>query len=380
VIPVITVCVRHAKDCPHKDAGELFRNCKCRKSLRYFYDGKQRRQSAKTRSWATAEQARRALEKRFQETDQPAQEPETRTTIERAIQLFTSDKRSQGVSVGVLKKYELELMRLQDFLGKRLKLFPAEINKEDLTEFRNTWERWYPSANTRIKVQERLRGFLRYCYESRLIDRVPKLSPIGDKKVPTLPLTDEQYEKLLDTIPETFKTPPEKAARVRGLVQLMRHFGLAIRDAVTLERSEMQHDIKRNLYRVVTSRQKTGTHVRVPIPPGVATEILSVTCGNPKYLFWNRGEGTPETAVKKWHHDLRRLFDDAGLKDGNPHQLRDTFACSLLSKGVPLEEVSKLLGHESIKTTEKHYSAWVKSRQERADELVMGTWADNASA
>jgi len=37
----------------------------------------------------------------------------------------------------------------------------------------------------------------------------------------------------------------------------------------------------------------------------------------------------------------------------HPHQLRDTFAVDLLQKGVPLEEVSKLLGHESIKTTEK---------------------------
>jgi integrase/recombinase XerD len=40
------------------------------------------------------------------------------------------------------------------------------------------------------------------------------------------------------------------------------------------------------------------------------------------------------------------------------HRLRDTFAVDLLGKGVPLEEVSKLLGHESIKTTEQHYAKW----------------------
>jgi len=38
------------------------------------------------------------------------------------------------------------------------------------------------------------------------------------------------------------------------------------------------------------------------------------------------------------------------------YQLRDTFAVDLLGKGVPLEEISKLLGHESIKTTERHYA------------------------
>lgn len=43
---------------------------------------------------------------------------------------------------------------------------------------------------------------------------------------------------------------------------------------------------------------------------------------------------------------------------------------SLVRQGVLLEEVSKLLGHESIKTTERHYAKWVKGRQDRLDALV----------
>ena len=58
------------------------------------------------------------------------------------------------------------------------------------------------------------------------------------------------------------------------------------------------------------------------------------------------------------------------------HRLRDTFAVDLLQKGVPLEEVSKLLGHESIKTTEKSYAKWVKGRQDRLDKLVIGSWSE----
>jgi site-specific recombinase XerD len=72
----------------------------------------------------------------------------------------------------------------------------------------------------------------------------------------------------------------------------------------------------------------------------------------------------------------RKLFKDAGVKSqGNmlSHRLRDTFAVDLLEKGVPLEEVSKLLGHESIKTTERHYSKWVKGRRDRLDNLVTAT-------
>ena len=44
-------------------------------------------------------------------------------------------------------------------------------------------------------------------------------------------------------------------------------------------------------------------------------------------------------------------------------------------KAFPLEEVSELLGRESIKTTERHYAKWVKGRQDRLDALVRGTWS-----
>ena len=61
--------------------------------------------------------------------------------------------------------------------------------------------------------------------------------------------------------------------------------------------------------------------------------------------------------------------------DAYNNRLRDTFAVDLLEKGVLLEEVSKLLGHESIETTERSYAKWVKGRQDRLDALVTGTWS-----
>ena len=77
---------------------------------------------------------------------------------------------------------------------------------------------------------------------------------------------------------------------------------------------------------------------------------------------------------------MRPLFEAAGVRSGHmvSHRLRDTFAADLLSKGVPMEEVSKLLGHESIRTTEKSYAKWVIGRQDRLDALVTGTWAATA--
>lgn len=50
-----------------------------------------------------------------------------------------------------------------------------------------------------------------------------------------------------------------------------------------------------------------------------------------------------------------------------------SFAVSMLVRGVPIGDVSKALGHESIRTTEKHYAAWMKRRQNRLDELIVAS-------
>jgi integrase len=221
-----------------------------------------------------------------------------------------------------------------------------------------------------------VRSFLRYCYEAQWIPRIPPLPKIKIEEQPTMPLTADEYTHLLDAIYGTIEGK-ERQAQVHALIQLMRWSGLAIRDALTLKRGELQHDKKKKLYRIVTARQKTGTHVSVPVPLNVAQELLNVLNGNPEYVFWS-GIGDEESITKNWaKYYISPLFKAAKIPNNGhmmSHRLRDTFAVDLLEKGVPLEEVSKLLGHESIKTTERHYAKWVKGRQDRLDSLVVATW------
>jgi integrase/recombinase XerD len=379
-IPTVTIFVRHSKDCPH--AGDNFsKACRCPKHLRWFANGKQQWKAAKTRAWKIAEERRRELEDRFKAADPSKPLPSTfatksRPMIDRAIELFLSDKKTQGLDPTAHKKHARELGRFAEFMGKRGKFYPHEIELSDLTEFRAGWVLLYNSSLTRSKVQERLRGFLRYLFNAKMTDHIPQLSPIKVTEPPTLPLTEKQYAKLLDVIESEFRNP-DRVERIHALIRLMRHSGLAIQDAVTLERVEIEWDSKSKLHSVVTSRQKTGTHVSVPLPPDVAAEVIAVMEKNdhPQYIFWNRRDGKPKAAVDVWERAFKRVFVAAGMPSGHSHQLRDTFAVELLQQGVPLEEVSKLLGHTSIRTTEKSYAPWMKGRQDRLNSLVVSTWA-----
>ena len=62
------------------------------------------------------------------------------------------------------------------------------------------------------------------------------------------------------------------------------------------------------------------------------------------------------------HGQPPESFQVGRIPNGHAHLFRDTFATKLLSTGVPLERVSVMLGHSSIKVTEKHYSPWVRGR------------------
>ena len=376
--PLITIFVRHAADC--KYAGDEFsKRCTCKKHLRYTLNGKQYRRKTGSRSWVGAEEKKRELENQLSGSTTEPSEP-TAKLISEAIETFKKDKENQGITSDVLGKYARELDRLQAFAeGRGIFTLPG-LTRDLLIDYRAKWEELYPSSNTRQMVQARLKNFLRFCFDSKWLDRVPRLFPIKADEAPTLPLTDKEYEHLLAQIPVSFPDTT-KAKRIRALIRLMRHSGLAIRDAATLRKDELIHDTTKKLYRVVTARQKTGTDVSVPIPPDAAKELLALVNGNPVYFFWT-GNGEERTAVSHWQDDFRLLFRHAAItSDGYlvSHRLRDTFAVDLLEKGVPLEEVSKLLGHTSIKTTERHYAKWVKGRQDRLDALIAETWKKEKS-
>jgi integrase/recombinase XerD len=156
------------------------------------------------------------------------------------------------------------------------------------------------------------------------------------------------------------------------MLLLRRWSGLRLGDAVTLERSRL---VGKNL---VLYQSKTGGFVFVPLPREVAKNLREIPPGqspNPCYFFWDGHD--KERAVDNWSEAFRRLFRIADLRepDGTPKRshgqmIRDTFAIEMLLAGVPIEQVSALLGHSSILITQQRYLPWVRARQQQLEESV----------
>ena len=149
----------------------------------------------------------------------------------------------------------------------------------------------------------------------------------------------------------------------RALILLMRYSGLAVRDAVTLRRDSVAGA------ELTLRRAKSGELVTVDLPDAVVRAMASIRAPSPDYFWWS-GQGRPVTSAKYWRARLRIIADRAGVAGFRPHRLRDTFAVSLLGEGVAIGDVSTLLGHRSILTTERYYAPWNRSRRERLRRIV----------
>jgi integrase/recombinase XerD len=214
-----------------------------------------------------------------------------------------------------------------------------------------------------MKVR-RMRAFFRFCEQARWIDRNPATSVKAPrhKSTPTRPFSADEMKRILDACDRY----PGNADRMKAFVLTMRHCGLRIGDTIALKRERVKGN-KLFLY-----TQKTGTPVFVPLPPA-AVEALGKLEGDGE-CFFSSGRAKPQTARANWSRYLDTVFELAKVKDAHSHRFRDTFAVSLLERGVSIENVSVLLGHSSVRITERHYKPWVKTLQKKLEEEVRKAW------
>jgi integrase len=333
----ISVYTRHSPKCSHR-ADSHYRRCRCPK-WHYCAEWRKTQRSARTRSWAEAEARARKLEAPL--GAQPV-------ALADAIKGYLADILARGLTGNYHGKLTRELADLQRFCDLAHVTEVSAILLKHLEEFRSTWK---GSSGTRSRQQQRLRGFFSYCVRHGwiTINQAKHLSPIKIKASPTRPFTKEEYATILAGAPDP---------RTRVFLELLRWSGLRMGDACRLTAADLRNG------RVLLYMAKTGEPVYVPLPPRLVDDLNSIHFTAPRWGYDN------------WHKKLTALFKKAGLSNAHPHQLRDTFAVELLLAGVPLDQVSMLLGHTTIKTTEKHYAPWVKARQQQLELSVQKTWTE----
>jgi site-specific recombinase XerD len=165
----------------------------------------------------------------------------------------------------------------------------------------------------------------------------------------------------------------EKGSRVTAPIHLQIGTGLAVRDAVQLERANFKDGWLR------IKRQKTGASVVQKLDAGLHQELLTVLNGNPRYVFWD-GNILPTSAVGMWLKDVRKLMSDAGLstKGDLSHRFRDTFVDYMCGQGCSVGEIAAMIGDRET-TVEKHYKDMFSQRmEERLAKLPVRSWSQGA--
>jgi site-specific recombinase XerD len=142
----------------------------------------------------------------------------------------------------------------------------------------------------------------------------------------------------------------ERLRHVRDMFLYSCYTGLSYIELAELSPNNIVTGIDGGLW-ISTSRAKTDTGVRVPLLPQ-AIELMEKYRDDPRAL--NNGTVFPVISNQRMNGYLKEVADICGItKTLTFHIARHTFATTVtLSNGVPIESVSKMLGHTSIRTTQ----------------------------
>ncbi len=348
---------RHLKTCPQRAKGQNYTRCACPIWCDGELEGKRFRRSVGLRDWG------RAL-KRIEDWEaRPGRVVRLPASIPEIVASYLGDCRARNLKESTIASYRKTLEHLAAFCAARGVAHVDQLGVDVFTDFRSSRQ---VKPSTSGKELETLRAF---CGFARKLGAIPEnfakeLAPPREGAPPTLPFEPAEIEKILKACGELEDGNPATRERTRNRARamclVMLYSGMRISDTIQLKRSTVDLQSGKLLLRVM----KTGAplYVRLGAP---ATEALGKLPAEGEYFFWN-GASRLYTAIGNARKTISRVLAVAGVK-GHPHRFRDTFSVALLEKGEDLRTVQLLLGHTSIKTTEKHYAPFVQSFQRILD-------------
>jgi site-specific recombinase XerD len=257
---------------------------------------------------------------------------------------------------GTMKNYFTTQKYIQKFLKVKFSVSDislTELNYKFITDFEyflrahKPIDHHKPIANNGVmKHIERLRKMINLAVRMEWLDKDPfaKYKQKFDK-VSRGFLTQEELLSVENLDP---KIPRLRV--VRDLFVFSCYSGLAYIDVMQLTPQNLTRGIDGEQW-LITSRQKTKNSVRIPLLPK-ALEIIQTYGVHPRAVA--AGKLFPLISNQKLNSYLKELADLCGVeKNMTFHLARHTFATTVtLTNGVPIESVSKMLGHSKITTTQ----------------------------
>jgi integrase len=356
-------------------------------------EGFQRRSTAET----SVDRAREVVRLRLESGNRRATLPDHGTPIKDAISDFIQFTKDGGAEQSTLAKYQTLMDQLQAFADWKGYRYLHELDRDAVEEFRRSWED--PTAGYKqnrlnrygrplwrkqsIGTCRRSKKTLSYFFQRAIsrqwlsedptvILRFPK-EHVTKHKEEVKYLRPDQFSAVLAQCDHFKRVTDYNKIRIKALILTMRWTGLRISDAVILKAESIAGDVLR------VRTKKSSTAVQIPLPPELLAVLSNLQPYDGGYYFWNkRTNGSkPSTAQGNFGVRMAAIFKDAGIDtDAHhvSHMLRNTFAVDYLEKGIPLETVSLLLGHQSVTTTEKYYADFSKGYMDKIEAKVRETW------
>lgn len=328
------------------------------------------RQSTGTRDLKTAEAILAALivTDKKKQADGP--------TIEECIQKYLASHKHE-LGEKTYGQYKLHLGRLQNYCERRGVYAMRELNVDLLETFKV--EGLPDLADTsKSTVVAKLRCFLRDAFRRAwigepLVERVTAHRAVYEQKEP---YSDEEVEKILKEAlklsggthgyarhPKTF----------RLLLDFMLETGMRVGDAIRYNPALVARGEHLWIYTYIPQKQRRTEKpkpLEAYIPDRLKKAIDTCEWLSPRQPFFYGASRNPAYLANEVYERMQSLGARCGVTDCRPHRLRDTFAVRKLLAGFQLEDVSRLLGHSSVKVTEAYYAKWVSSRKVRLERLV----------
>jgi site-specific recombinase XerD len=256
-------------------------------------------------------------------------------------------------SNNTFKKYETTLSHTKEFLEHQYKINDISIKRVDIA-FINDFDFYLRNTkncnnNSTIKYIRNFGKIVKQCYVNGWLEKDPFLNYKGKvKEVERTYLTELEIEVLLN---KNFKI--NRLELVRDIFLFSCFTGLAYIDVHNLTKSNIIVGIDGEKW-ISTHRQKTESASKIPILP-VTQMIIDKYENHPQST--NDDRLLPILSNQKMNAYLKEIAAICEIeKELTFHIARHTFATTVtLTNGVPIESVSKMLGHKNLRTTQ-HYA------------------------